>query len=120
MTEAGTCIVSGSGPALRGTMTYPRRTAEPRCAIAGVAPGAAIDLEVIAPPGAARPAAAFPRLAWTERGGRWVGRAALPAAPAFVRLHDSGTAAAARALDVLTVAATIAAAVWSLARGRAA
>jgi hypothetical protein len=101
-------------------MTYPRRTAEPRCAIAGVAPGSAIELEVIAPPGAPRPAAGFPRLEWTERDGRWVGRGSLPASPAFVRLDEAGTAAAARALDALTVAATIAAALWSLARGRAA
>lgn len=86
------------------------------CDVPAVAPGAGVDLVVILPSGAARPTAVFPRLDWTERGGRWTGTASLPAAPAFVRVAGPTDSLARRArwLDVFALAATALAILWTI------
>ncbi|MGH9315188.1 MAG: hypothetical protein ACRD1S_18540 [Vicinamibacterales bacterium] len=80
----------------------------------------AVDLEVVTPPGAERPASSFPQLAWSQENGRWVGRARLSSPPSFVRLVPAGSARE-RWLDVSVLAAAAVATLWSLvvARGRA-
>jgi hypothetical protein len=78
--------------------------------------GRPIELSVLMPPGETPAGAEFPRLAWTEREGRWIGSASLPAAPAFVRVPVQGSSAAGRArlLDWAALAATAIAIVWTL------
>jgi len=96
---------------------YPRQTADWRCAVPGLGSADRVDLEVVAPAGAERPASSFPQLAWQHDAGRWVGRARLPAAPAFVRLVPGGSRRE-RWLDLIVAAAAVAAALWSLAVAR--
>lgn len=118
----GDCIVSVVGARGRASVTYPRRTAEWRCAVPALADtaggGASVVLEVWLPGGAARPVGEFPRLAWARRDGRWVGAARLAAPPAFVRVPTPGRAAWWRAVDLAVLAAALAAGLWSVIRGR--
>lgn len=116
-TDRGECSVTANGPASRSHVRYPRVTPEWRCAVPGLRDAGSVDLEVLAPPGADRPAASFPRLRWEPHGDRWVGRARLPSAPAFVRLAPAGSRGS-RWLDLSVVLAAAAAIVWSLAIGR--
>jgi hypothetical protein len=119
-TDQGDCSVTTSGPMGRSAVRYPRQSADWRCAVTSVSGAGAVALEVVAPPGADRPAVSFPQLMWREEGGRWVGRNELPALPAFVRLVPAGSAHE-RWLDITVLAAAAAATLWSLAvaRGRA-
>jgi hypothetical protein len=89
---------------------------EYRCAISPVPRGRAVQLSVVLPQGETPSGAEFPRLAWTERDGRWIGTAALPAAPSFVRVPKSGSAAPRRArlLDWAALAATAIAIAWTI------
>jgi hypothetical protein len=89
---------------------------EYRCAILAVPSGRPIRLSVMLPPGDRPSGTEFPRLVWTEHDGRWIGSASLPAAPAFVRVAKSGSAAAGRArvLDWAALAATITAIAWTI------
>jgi hypothetical protein len=75
-----------------------------------------IELSVMLPQGEAPSGAEFPRLAWTERAGRWIGSASLPAAPSFVRIPRNGSVAARRArlLDWAALAATAIAILWTI------
>jgi hypothetical protein len=119
----GDCIVTASGPHGRANVTYPRRTAELRCAVPALSqtPGPeGVMLEVALPPGLGRPSGEFPRLEWRERDGRWVGAAALDGSPAFVRIPPpSGPGRSrGRMLDVIMLAATVLAVAWSVVRGR--
>lgn len=91
--------------------------AEWRCAVTSVGGAGAVELEVVAPPGAERPASSFPQLKWTEGDGRWEGRARLPSPPSFVRLVPAGSARE-RWLDVSVLAAAAIATIWSLAFAR--
>jgi hypothetical protein len=52
-----------------------------------------VDLTVRLPAGAKPAGRDFPRLAWVEQDARWIGTAALPAAPAFVSIPLAGTPA---------------------------
>lgn len=117
LTDRGDCSVTTNGPGGRSHVRYPRHLADWRCAVTTVHDMGAVDLEVVAPPGADRPASSFPQLAWREEGGRWVGRGRMPAPPAFVRLVPAG-AARERWLDLTVAAAAIAAALWALAVAR--
>jgi hypothetical protein len=119
-TDKGDCSVVTTGPVGRSAVRYPRQSAEWRCAVTSVGDAGAVDLEVVAPPGAGRPASSFPQLRWTEDNGRWMGRARVPSPPAFVRLVPAGSARE-RWLDVSVLLAAAAATIWSLAfaRGRA-
>jgi hypothetical protein len=119
-TDQGDCSVTTSGPMGRSAVRYARQSADWRCAVTSVGGAGAVALEVVAPPGADRPAVSFPQLMWREEGGRWVGRNELPALPAFVRLVPAGSAHE-RWLDITVLAAAAAATLWSLAvaRGRA-
>ena len=116
------CVVSTTAGSSRASVTYPRRTTEMRCAVPALAEatGGEVDLEVVLAPGQGRPVDSFPRLAWSERDGRWVGTGRLDGAPAFVRiapdwgLHRWRT----RALDLTVLMATLTAIVWSIVRGR--
>jgi len=119
-TAAGECAVTAVGPTGRAGMKSPLRTSELKCLIPVPRDAGAVDLEVLMPPGASRPAGAFPRLAWTERDGRWLGAASLPAAPAFVRVPEPDRGALReRVLDVLVLAGALLGAVWSVRKGRA-
>jgi hypothetical protein len=71
---------------------------------------------VVLPQGEVPSGADFPRLAWTERDGHWVGSASLPAAPSFVRVPRNGSGAArfARLLDWAALAATAIAILWTI------
>jgi hypothetical protein len=95
-------------------------SSEYRCAILSPPRGRPIQLSVLLPQGETPAGAEFPRVAWTERAGRWIGTASLPAAPAFVRVPTKGSAAAgrARALDWTALAATAIAIGWSILRSR--
>jgi hypothetical protein len=116
-TDTGDCSVVTSGPTGRSAVRYPRQLAEWRCAVTTVGDAGAVDLEVVAPPGVARPASSFPQLTWTEENGRWMGRAHLPSPPAFVRVVPSGSARE-RWLDASVLLAAAAATIWSLAFAR--
>ncbi len=119
-TAAGECAVTAAGPTGRAGVKSPLRDAELKCIVPLPRDAGAVDLEVVMPPGAARPAGAFPRLAWTERDGRWVGVASLPAAPAFVRVPDPARGAMGeRVLDLLVLAGALLGAVWAVRKGRA-
>lgn len=123
-TASGECVVGTSGPNGRANVTYPRRTPELRCAIPSLAEppsGGDVDLEVMLPPGLARPAGAFPQLQWSLRDGRWVGAARLDGAPAFVRIppQTGRVRWRTRVLDALVLTVTALAIGWSIARGRA-
>jgi hypothetical protein len=89
---------------------------EYRCAIGSPPRGHPIDLSVILPQGEGPVGAEFPRLTWAERGGHWIGTASLPAAPSFVRVPKSGSAAPRRArlLDWAALAATAIAVAWTI------
>lgn len=118
----GVCDVSVDGPRGRAHVTYPRPTAEWRCAVpalAGPPHSGGAALEVRAPAGAPRPVGEFPRLRWERRGDRWVGTAHLSAPPAFVRLPPPGKRARAQAvaLDAAVLVAALAAVLWALRRG---
>jgi hypothetical protein len=116
-TDKGDCSVVTTGPIGRSAVRYPRQSAEFRCAVTSVGDAGAVDLEVVAPPGAGRPASSFPQLTWTAENGRWTGRARVPSPPAFVRLVPSGSARE-RWLDVSVLVAAAAATLWSLAFAR--
>jgi len=94
---------------------------EYRCALFAQPRGRSIDLAVMLPSGEAPAGAEFPRLEWTERDGRWVGRAPLPSAPAFVRVPVKGSTAPRRAwlLDWAALAATTIAVAWTIRYSRA-
>jgi hypothetical protein len=119
-TDKGDCSVVTSGPTGRSAVRYPRQSAEWRCAVTSVRDAGVVDLEVVAPPGAGRPASSFPQLQWIEENGRWTGRSRVPSPPAFVRLVPAGSARE-RWLDASVLAAAAIATIWSLAfaRGRA-
>ncbi len=125
-TSDGRCQIRGSGPSFRADLSYPRRTAELKCALPGGAPGEPVVLEVVLPAAVRpsshpRPVGEFPRLEWRQQQGGWIGDATLPAMPAFVRVPaDTGlTARLTRRLDAAALLAAAIAIVWSLARGRA-
>ena len=119
-TAAGECAVTAAGPTGRASVKSPLRTSELKCVVPVPREAGAVDLEVVMPPGEARPAGAFPRLAWTERDGRWVGTASLPAAPAFVRVPDAARGARReRVLDLVVLAGALLGAVWAVRKGRA-
>ena len=118
-TAAGECAVTAAGPTGRASMKSPLRGTDLKCVVPLPRDAGAVDLEVRMPPGAARPAGAFPRLAWAERDGRWVGVASLPAAPAFVRVPDPARGAfRERVLDLLVLGGALLGAVWAIRRGR--
>jgi hypothetical protein len=119
-TDTGDCSVVTTGPVGRSAVRYPRQSAEWRCAVTSVGDAGAVDLEVVAPPGAGRPASSFPQLTWAEENGRWIGRSRVPSPPAFVRLVPAGSGRE-RWLDLSVLVAAAAATLWSLAfaRGRA-
>jgi hypothetical protein len=116
-TDKGDCSVVTVGAIGRSAVRYPRQSAEWRCAVTLVGGAGAVELEVVAPPGAGRPASSFPQLKWTEEDGRWEGRARLPSPPSFVRLVPAGSARE-RWLDVSVLAAAAIATIWSLAFAR--
>jgi len=118
-TAAGECAVTTGGPSGRANVRYPRRTPELRCVVPSPREPGEVDLEVVLPPGAARPSGEFPRLAWSERDGRWVGAARLPAPPGFVRVPDADAGRRARTLDLLVIAGAVLGALWAVAKGRA-
>ncbi len=119
-TAEGECVVTAAGPTGRASVKSPLRTSELKCVVPVPRDAGAVDLEVVMPPGEARPAGAFPRLAWTERDGRWVGTASLPAAPAFVRVPDAARGARReRVLDLVVLAGALLGAVWAVRKGRA-
>jgi hypothetical protein len=119
-TDKGDCSVVTIGSIGRSAVRYPRQSAEWRCAVTSVGDAGAVDLEVVAPPGAGRPASSFPQLKWMEENGRQVGRARMPSPPAFVRLVPAGSTRE-RWLDASVLLAAVAAILSSLAfaRGRA-
>lgn len=118
-TAAGECAVTTGGPSGRANVKYPRRTPELRCVVPSTRAPGVVDLEVVLPPGAARPSGEFPRLAWSERDGRWVGVARLPAPPGFVRVPDAGAGLRTPLLDLLVIAGAVLGALWAVGRGRA-
>jgi hypothetical protein len=89
---------------------------EYRCAVFAQPRGRPIELAVLMPPGETPAGAEFPRLTWTDRDGRWVGTASLPAAPAFVRVPTRGSSAPRRArlLDWAALTATAIAIAWTI------
>ncbi len=90
-------------------------SSEFRCVVSPPRSGP-IRLSVVLPQGEAPSGAEFPRLAWTERDGSWIGSASLPAAPSFVRIPKNGSGAAGRArlLDWAALAATAIAILWTI------
>lgn len=117
------CVVSTSDAGGRANVTYPRRTTELRCAVPSLAQassGGEVELEVVLPPGHARPVDAFPRLEWAEHDGRWQGTGRLDGVPAFVRIapdwgfHRWRT----QVLDAAVILAAGLAIAWSVVRGR--
>ena len=119
-TAEGECVVTAAGPTGRASVKSPLRTSELKCVVPVPRAAGAVNLEVALPPGVERPTGAFPRLAWAERDGRWVGAASLPAAPAFVRVPDTARGARReRVLDLLVLAGALLGAVWAVAKSRA-
>ena len=102
--DDGRCSVVAEGDGFRANLTYlPSPALSPgsglRCTIPASPRGRPIDLTVRLPKGVASTGDDFPRLAWAERDGVWVGTAALPAAPAFVSVAQQGAPAPPRWLD---------------------
>jgi len=120
-TTPGECLVTTAGSVARVAVRVGPSPAERRCPIPPLAKPDAVTLDVVLPRAERRPGDEFPRLAWTERDGRWVGTARLPAPPAFVRLtRDTGGAIEGpRRLDFLTILAALAAGLWAVRKGRA-
>jgi hypothetical protein len=129
----GRCTVSATGEAFHSSLTYMPRapvspTSELRCAIPPVPADAAVDLTVVLPRGASPlPGDEEPRLTWTRRDYRWIGTAALTAAPLVVRIPESGNRAADRARAMwsrrwgtiaVSVIAALAIASWIWSRDR--
>jgi hypothetical protein len=113
LTDQGDCSVTTNSAAGRSHVRYPRQRADWRCAVTAVGGSEPVDLEIVAPPGAGRPASSFPRATWSEEQGRWIGRARLPSPPSFVRIVPSGSSREAW-LDIAVLAAAAAAMMWSL------
>jgi hypothetical protein len=95
----GRCTVSATGEGFHSILTYLPQTpvsptSELRCAIPPVPEGLQVDLTVTLPRGVAPSRDDSPRLSWTERDYRWIGTASLPAAPAVVRIPESGNRSA--------------------------
>jgi len=85
----GRCSIREAGTGFRADLTYmPPASSSPdlRCTIPSPPKGFEVDLIVTLPPDRRPGAGEFPLLAWREQNGRWSGRAALPAAPAFVHV----------------------------------
>ena len=102
--DDGRCSVAAEGDGFRANLTYlpsPALSAasELRCTSPASPTGRAVDLTVRLPRGTASAGSDFPRLAWVQRDGVWVGTVSLPAAPAFVSVPQAGAAAPARWLD---------------------
>ena len=97
----GRCAVVEQGERFHASLLYvsPQGVSpdvELRCTIPAPPKGFAVDLAVSLPKGFPAPGGEFPRMEWTEVDGRWTGRAALPAAPAFVRIMQAGASVAYR------------------------
>ncbi len=111
----GTCEAAVNGAERAAQARNPDRGARQAaptdfvCALPAVRAGSGVDLVVALPPGVEPSGADFPRLTWREDGGVWIGAAALPAAPAFVRVAgpDSRLPRRARWLDAIALAATV-------------
>ena len=89
----GRCAVAAEGDSVHAKVTYlPPPASGRRCAIPPSPKGKPVDLTVRLPRGAVRGGYDFPRLTWIEQDSGWIGTAALPAAPAFVSVPQSGTA----------------------------
>jgi len=85
----GSCVVSiNDGRALRTTASggggVPGTDLE--CQVPSVTARSGVDLTVMLPGDFSPLQSDFPRLSWALRDSHWVGTAALPAAPAFVRV----------------------------------
>lgn len=98
----GRCTVSATGEGFHSILTYlPQTELSPtsglRRAIPPVPEGLQVDLTVTLPRGVAPSRDDSPRLSWTESDYRWIGTASLPAAPAVVRIPESGNRSAFRA-----------------------
>jgi hypothetical protein len=90
----GRCAVAAEGDGLHANLTYlPPAANGLRCAIPPSPKGRPVDLTVRLPRGATPGGYDFPRLTWTEIDARWIGTAALPAAPAFVSVPSAGAPA---------------------------
>jgi hypothetical protein len=88
----GRCAVAAIADGVHSTLTYlPPPASGLRCTIPPSPKGTPVDLTVRLPPGATPGGRDFPRLAWREIDARWIGTAALPAAPAFVSVPLAGT-----------------------------
>jgi hypothetical protein len=114
----GRCTVSAAGETFHSTLTYTPpaaivQTDELRCGIPPVPEGTIVDLSVSLPEHVSpSPGRDAPRLAWAERGSRWVGTATLTTAPVVVRIMEAGSPRMHRARVMrFTVAAACAAAV---------
>ena len=89
----GRCAVAAEGEGVHANVIYlPPPASGRRCAIPPSPKGRPVDLTVRLPHSAAPGGYDFPRLTWVEQDSGWIGTAALPAAPAFVSVPQSGTA----------------------------
>ena len=89
----GRCAVAAEGDGVHANVIYlPPPASSLRCAIPPSPKGRPVDLTVRLPRGVAPGGYDFPRLTWIEQDAGWIGTAALPAAPAFVSVPQSGTA----------------------------
>jgi hypothetical protein len=112
----GRCAVNAEGAGYHASLTYlppPGGSSDLRCTIPSPPKGRAINLSVTLPPGATPAGGEFPRVAWSERGSRWVGTVSLPAAPAFVRVPQPGPASPPRWVDGYAPATTGATFGWN-------
>jgi hypothetical protein len=90
----GRCAVAAEGENVHAKVIYlPPAASGRRCAIPPSPKGKPVDLTVRLPNGATPGGYDFPRLAWIQQDSGWIGTAALPAAPAFVSVPQSGAAA---------------------------
>jgi hypothetical protein len=89
----GRCAVAAEGERVHANVIYlPPQASGLRCAIPPSPIGKPVDLTVRLPRGAAPGGYDFPRLTWIHQDSGWIGTAALPAAPAFVSVPQSGAA----------------------------
>lgn len=91
----GRCAVSEQGERFHASLSYVAPAGvspdvELRCTIPAPPKGFPVELVVSLPPGFPLPGGEFPRMQWKDEGGRWQGTAALPSAPAFVRVLQAG------------------------------
>ena len=114
--DATECAVAvGNGAAIIASSPEPS-SGDFVCPLTGITPRRPVNLAVTLPPGIESDVHRLPAAGVAPHRGSWTGTAALPSAPAFVRVGGPSGALARRArwLDIAALAGTFGAILWTL------